>query len=412
MDKNIGRLFQGDTVIWIIFFLLCCISLIEVYSAGATLTYKTGDTFAPLIKQGGFLLMGTFIAFTVHNIPCRWFRAIPLIGYPLSVILLVAVLVGGVTENDASRWIDLCGIRFQPSEIAKGVLITTVAMILMMLQTEKGADRRAFKWILTLTAIVCGLIFVENFSTAAMLFFVVYLMMILGRVPWAQIGKLTAAGLLAAALGFSVLMMIPSNAGGDGVLHRASVWKGRLTAAFEHKETPPEKYDLDKQAQEGYSSVAIASSRITGKGPGNSTMRDFLPQAYSDFIYAIIIEEFGLWGGTAVVLLYFWLLVQCGRIANRCRGVFPALLIMGLSIMLVVQALFNMAVAVGLAPVTGQPLPLISRGGTSTLITCVYFGMILSVSRYAPRRRTEGEPELVSPVSADESAFQTETDLA
>lgn len=412
MKKNIGRLFQGDTATWTIFFLLCCISLIEVYSAGATLTYKSGNTFAPLVKQSGFLLMGTFAAITVHNIPCRWFRAIPLVGYPLSVVLLLAVLFGGVTENDASRWIDLGFVSFQPSEIAKGVLVTTVAMVLMMFQTEKGAERRAFKWIFWLTFIVCSLIFVENFSTAAILAFVVYLMMILGRVAWMQILKFTAALALAGVLGFTALMAVPSEASGEGILHRASVWKGRIVSAIEHKEISPKDYDLDKHAQEGYSNIAIASSHIVGKGPGNSTMRDFLPQAFSDFIYAIIIEEFGLWGGAVVLMLYLWLLVRCGRIANRCKGVFPALLIMGLSLMLVIQALFNMAVAVGLAPVTGQPLPLISRGGTSTLITCVYFGMILSVSRYAPRQRgSEAAEAAVSPISADETAFQTEADL-
>lgn len=411
MDKKIGRLFQGDTVIWVIFFLLCCISLIEVYSAGATLTYRSGDTFAPLVKQGGFLALGTFAAVVVHNIPCRWFRAIPPLGYLAVVGMLIFVLVGGVKENDASRWIDIFGIRFQPSELAKGVLITTVALVLMMMQTEKGADRRAMKWVLTLSVPVCGLIFVENFSTAAMLFFVVWIMMILGRVPWRQIILLTAVLGALGGLGLGALMAVPSGAGGDGALHRASVWKGRLVTAFDGKEVPADSFDLDAHAQEGYSSIAIASSRITGKGPGNSTMRDFLPQAYSDFIYAIIIEEFGLWGGAAVVLLYFWLLIQCGRIANRCKGVFPALLVMGLSIMLVVQALFNMAVAVGLAPVTGQPLPLISRGGTSTLITCVYFGMILSVSRYAPRRKPDPDELPLSPLSADETAFQAEADL-
>ena len=411
MNKKIGRLFQGDMVIWVIFFLLCCISLIEVYSAGATLTYQSGNTFAPLIKQGGFLALGTSAAIIVHNIPCRWFRAIPPLGYLAVVGMLVFVLVGGVKENDASRWIDLFGIRFQPSEIAKGVLITTVALVLMMMQTEKGADRRAMKWVLVLSVPVCGLIFVENFSTAAMLFFVVWIMMILGRVPWKQIILLTSILAALGGLGLGALMAVPSGAGGDGALHRASVWKGRLVTAFSHKEEPADSFDLNTHAQQGYSSIAIASSRITGKGPGNSTMRDFLPQAYSDFIYAIIIEEFGLWGGAIVVLLYFWLLIQCGRIANRCKGVFPALLVMGLSIMLVVQALFNMAVAVGLAPVTGQPLPLISRGGTSTLITCVYFGMILSVSRYAPRRKPDPDERSASPLSADETAFQAETDL-
>ena len=412
MKNLLSRLFQGDIVTWIIFFLLCCFSLVEVYSAGATLTYKSGDTFGPLIKQGGFLLMGTFLAVAVHNIPCRWFRAIPLVGYPLSVALLFAALFSGVSENDASRWIDLGFVRFQPSEIAKGVLVTTVAMILMMFQTEKNADRRAFNLILWLSLPVCVLIFVENFSTAALLFSVVYLMMFLGRVPWQQMAKLTAVFALAGFIGFAVLMNIPSNASGEGVLHRASVWKGRLFSAFEPRPENPKDFDLDKYAQEGYSHIAVATSRAMGKGPGNSEMRDFLPQAYSDFIYAIIIEEFGLWGGGVVVGLYLVLLVRCGRIANRCKGFFPALLIMGLGLLLAIQALFNMAVAVGLGPVTGQPLPLISRGGTSTLITCIYFGMILSVSRYAPRRHEPSEDEAaLSPISADETAFQTETDI-
>ena len=172
-----------------------------------------------------------------------------------------------------------------------------------------------------------------------------------------------------------------------GVFHRAGTWKGRIKKFFDNTEVAPKDFDLDKDGQIGHSNIAIASSDIIGKGPGNSTERDFLSQAFSDFIYSIIIEELGIIGAVLVALFYIILLYRTGRIANRCENSFPAFLAMGLALLLVLQALFNMLVSVGLAPVTGQPLPLISKGGTSTIINCIYIGVILSISRSARQRK-------------------------
>ena len=174
---------------------------------------------------------------------------------------------------------------------------------------------------------------------------------------------------------------------GGGVFHRFATWRNRILKHFNKEEVPPEEYNMEENFQVGHANIAIVSSNIIGRGPGNSLERDYLPQAFSDFIYAIIIEEMGIIGATAVVLLYLILLYRTARIASRCENNFPAFLAMGLALLLVIQATFNMLVAVGLAPVTGQPLPLISKGGTSTIINCVYIGAILSVSRSAKMKK-------------------------
>ena len=184
------------------------------------------------------------------------------------------------------------------------------------------------------------------------------------------------------------------------VFHRADTWKSRIYKFMNSEEVPPEKFDLDKDAQVGHANIAIASSNIVGRGPGNSVERDFLSQAFSDFIYAVIIEEMGIIGAVVVAMLYIILLFRTGIIANRCENTFPAFLAMGLALLLVTQALFNMCVAVGLAPVTGQPLPLVSKGGTSTIINCVYVGAILSVSRSAKKKTSDTPSSAVHPATA------------
>lgn len=387
--KSIGSLFMGDRVIWVVFFFLCVISLVEVFSAASTLAYKSGSFWSPLIKQAIFLGAGTVIVIIVHRVPCRMFKIIPIILLPLSGILLLLTLFHGEEANDASRWFRLGAIQFQPSELAKGAVILSVALILSRTQTEKGADKRAFKWILWVSGIICALILPENLSTACLLFGVVILMMFIGRVPMVQLGKLFGVLAVALTLIVALVFSLPKSGGLSDLplLDRAATWQNRISAHFSDKdeeaEKDPMKYDIDKNAQVAHANIAIASSRGIGKMPGNSVERDFLSQAFSDFIFAIIIEEMGFWGAFIVVFLYIILLFRAGRIASRCERNFPPFLILGLTLLLVSQAILNMMVAVGLFPVTGQPLPLISRGGTSTLINCVYIGMILSVSRHA-----------------------------
>ena len=419
MDKTLGNIFKGDKVIWMVFFFLCIISVIEVYSASAGLTYKGGHYWAPIVKHTGILLVGVFAMVVTLNIKCKYFKIVTPFLLLIAVVTLITVLLAGQSTNGAQRWISIVGIQFQPSEIAKGVLVLATAQILSAMQTEHGADKNAFKYILIVSAFIIPLIMVENLSTAMLLCMVIFMMMIIGRVPGKILGKALGVVTLLILIIFTLVMVVgkdhekenanpnhieqvavveqkkdPSMFG--SVFHRFDTWKGRIDRFIAGKETSPEEFDLDKDAQIGHANIAIVSSNFIGKGPGNSVERDFLSQAFSDFIYAIIIEEMGIFGGFFVAMLYIILLFRTGRIANRCENNFPAFLAMGLALLLVTQALFNMCVAVGLAPVTGQPLPLVSKGGTSTIINCVYIGAILSVSRSAKKKADADSEEVMS----------------
>ena len=324
----------------------------------------------------------------------------------------------------------ILGIKFQPSEIAKGTMMLATAQILSAMQTDHGADRHAFFYILTIWAILVPLIFLENLSTAVLLSMTVFFMMIIGRVPAKQLLRTVGFIAVVIAISISLVFAIGDDRNADNgnkaytemvarngkvvekkqqksMFPRADTWKARIKKFGNNEYVPPEKVDLDKDAQTSYANIAIASSNFIGKGPGNSEERDFLPQAYSDYIYAIIIEETGLFGAFFVAMLYVILLYRVGIIANRCENNFPAFLVMGLGLMIVIQALFNMCVAVGLVPVTGQPLPLISRGGTSTVINCVYIGMILSVSRTAKKNKVGAAKNTIAAATTPQTADQT-----
>lgn len=412
MNENaISNKLKGDGIIWMVFFFLCIISIIEVYSASSGLTYKGGYYWGPTLKHTSFLLIGVCFMVVVMNIKCKYFKIITPFALLLSMIMLIMVLVSGHAENDATRWLSLFGIKFQPSELAKGSLILAEAQILSAMQTKDGADPRAFRFILFISIPTIMLIFFENFSTAFLLGTVVVMMMIIGRVPGKQIGRLVGIVVLAGAMAVAAVMIfgtdkqkeknsttntvLVENADKNAkkseksalskVTHRFDTWKTRIDKFIDNEYVAPNDYDLDNDAQVAHANIAIVSSNIVGKGPGNSVERDFLSQAFSDFIYAIVIEEMGILGAFVVCMLYIILLFRTAIIANRCANTFPALLIMGFALLLVTQAMFNMAVAVGLAPVTGQPLPLISKGGTSTIMNCVYIGIILSVSYSAKK---------------------------
>ena len=415
MNKRIGNIFKGDKGIWMVFFFLCMISIVEVFSASSGLTYKSHNYIGPIIYHAGTIAFGAVVAVITLNIPCRYFKLMtPFLLAVSGLLLLIVALGGGKSTNDASRWISILGFTIQPSEIAKGAIVLTVAQILSAMQQEKGADKNAFKWILWITIPACLLIGAENLSTAALLFAVVYLMMFIGQVPLRQLGKLAATIAILGVFAVSMVMIVGDTSNMEDqqltkteqidqpkkknvlekVLHRADTWKARILK-FGQPDPTPQEYDLDKDAQVAHANIAIVSSGIVGKGPGQSVERDFLAQAFSDFIYAIVIEELGILGAIAVAFLYIILLYRCARIASHCENNFPALLAMGLGLLLVIQATFNMMVAVGLAPVTGQPLPLISKGGTSTIINCAYIGAILSVSRSAKtKKEKENEPNM------------------
>ena len=408
MNKTIGNIFKGDKVIWIVFFMLCMISLVEVFSASSNLTYKSNNFIMPIMKHAIMLAVGGFIAVVITNIPCRYFKLATPFLILISVATLLWVLFAGESINGANRVIEIAGQTFQPSEIAKGTIILSEAQILSAMQTERGADRKAFKYILVIALPMIFLIGLENLSTALLLFASMFLLMFIGRVPWIQLGKLAGICVGFALMGILLIEIVgddtkvedskltkvekvekPKKERGaiEKMFHRADTWKARINKFTDDTEVDPQDYDLDKDAQVAHANIAIVSSNVIGKGPGNSVERDFLAQAFSDFIYAIIIEEMGLFGASLVVFLYIVLLFRTARIANRCDNNFPAFLCMGFALMLVIQASANMLVAVGIVPVTGQPLPLISKGGTSTIINCAYIGAILSVSRTAKKKQ-------------------------
>lgn len=415
MNKKLGNLFKGDKGIWTVFFFLCLISIIEVFSASSTLSYKSQNFMGPIIYHAGTLFFGLIITIVVLNIPCRYFKLMTPVLLLLSYATLLWVLLFGESINGANRVIQLPGFTFQPSELAKGTMILATAQILSAMQREDGSgtDPKAMKYILWLVVPAVALIGLENLSTAVLLFGVVFVMMFIGRVPLVQMGKLTGCLMLIVGIFLTLVITLGGMDNQDdqevvntemtaasaqaktekdsGVLskvfHRFGTWRNRL---LNHKERPaqPAMYSVRDNFQVAHSNFAIASSGVIGKGPGNSVERDYLPQAFSDFIFSIIIEEMGLIGAIAVVFLYIILLFRAARISGRCENNFPAFLVMGLALLLVAQAAINMMVAVGIGPVTGQPLPLVSKGGTSTLVSCAYIGAILSVSRSAKRKET------------------------
>ena len=418
------NLFKGDRALWMDYFFLCMVSIMEIYSASSNTTFKGGNHWDPVVNQAQYLFFGFLLILLVSRIPCKYFRLLSTIGMLSSVVLLVWVLTDG-ERNEASRWLTIphTHISFQPSEVAKPFLILFVASQLTKinqarrkLNTRAGREkagkamRRGFWTIMIGAGIVCGLIAPENLSTALMIAMVVFVMMYIGNVFSKYLLNTIGVGALLVALFIVWVAVTPDEhlAGHARVL----TWKHRVEEKFAgvegaSDERAASQYIItDKKRQEYTAHIAIANANVLGRGPGNSVGRDFLPHAESDFIYAIIAEELGIIGTFFVMMFYVWLFVLVWRIARRSDKFFPAFLSIGLTLMLVVQALVNMAVAVGLAPVTGQTLPLISHGGTSIMIVSFSIGMILSVSRYVERvSATAAQPaELVPASETDEYA--------
>ncbi len=389
---------KGDRVIWTIYLIIMTISMLEVFSASSTLTNSLHEYWRPFVRHFMFLMIGTAVVIGIHFIPPKFFRAIPVLFIPIAAILLIVTPFLGVKANEATRWLSIGGIQFQPSEFAKLAVIATIALLLSRMKDDKESINRTFKIILGITFLFCFLILPENFSTAGMLGLISFIMMFIGRIPIIKLAIITGiiGGILAVLL-FVLAPVIPRD---TPLLGRLPTWTERLS---NHSEKITPETDLkivfsDDNYQVSHSKIAIATGGVFGKFLGNSQERDFLPQAYSDFIYAIIIEETGLIGGTFVLSLYLILMFRAGILARRCSRSFYAFLLMGATLIIVLQALINMGVAVSLLPVTGQPLPLISRGGTSTIMTCVYFGIILSISRTTTKDDiSEEDKEVVPP---------------
>ncbi len=364
---------KGDKVIWAIMFLLSLLSLLVVYSAVVTLAhkFKQGNTEWYLLKHFLLIASGFGLAYLFHKIKYTAFSKVSQIGFILSIPLLVYTLLKGVSAGDASRWIEIPGTRltFQSSDVAKLMLLIYCARIIALKGKELIDFKSVFKYLLLPIGLVCVLILPANFSTAAILFINCLVLMFIGGIQIKILLKILSICLIAASLFFSWIWISPETIPGG----RGLTWKSRIDNFS--------KGDSKSNYQSEQAKIAIASGGIIGKGPGNSTQRAFLPQASSDFIYAIIIEEYGLMIGFLLLFLYMILLYRGIKILRDNDKPFGGLVAIGLSSSLVFQALINMAVAVNLFPVTGQPLPLLSMGGTSILFTMIALGIILSVSR-------------------------------
>lgn len=367
---NINSLLErtkGDRWIWLIIIMLSMISIMAVYSATGTIAYKKGVAVEKflLYKHFIFVLLGISMIYISHLLDYKYYAGISKVLMIITIPLLIYTLIFGASINEAARWVKIpvIGLTFQTSDLAKLALITFLARMLTKKQENIKDVKNAFFPIIGSVCLVTALIAYANMSTALMLFGVSILLLIIGRISIKQIAIVSIVG---GALMAIILFHGP----------RGSTYVSRIKA-FMH----PEQQHSDKTFQSDHAKIALATGGLFGKGPGNSTERNFLPHPYSDFIFAIIIEEYGTIGGLAIVILYLTLLYRCVRIVTRSPKAFGALLAAGLSFSLTIQAFANMAVAVGLGPVTGIPLPLVSMGGTSMIFTSIAFGIILSVSR-------------------------------
>lgn len=361
---------RGDKAIWAILVLLAIFSILAVYSSTGTLAYRErgGNTEAFLIKHGVIMAGGLFLAYIAHMLHYSKFNRIAPVLLLISVPLLLYTLTFGADINDARRWIELpfVGITIQSSDFAKLSLIIYVARAISAKQDYIKDFNSAFLPIIVPVLIICGLIAPADLSTSVLLFLTCLFMMFVGRVALKYIGVLMLWGVVVFAFLIVIGRLYPNSV-------RVDTWTNRVE---EFMNTPDGGYQV-QQAK-----IAIANGGLVGRGPGNSTQRNFLPSPYSDFIYAIICEEYGLIGGVVVILLYLLLFFRVVRLVTKSPKAFGAMMAIGLSLSMVMQAFANIAVSVHLVPVTGVTLPMISMGGTSMLFTCLAFGIILSVSKY------------------------------
>jgi cell division protein FtsW len=377
---------KGDRWIWLIIIMLSMISIMAVYSATGTIAYKKGISAEKylLYKHVIFVLMGIGMIYISHLLDYKYYAGISKILMIITIPLLIYTLLFGTNLNEASRWVKIpvIGLTFQTSDLAKLSLITFLARMLTKKQENIKDVKNSFLPIMGSVVIVFGLIAKANLSTGLMLFGVSILLLIVGRVSIKQIAFVCAGGIV---MMFILFLTV----------ERAGTWKSRIDTFMN-----PEQQHSDKTYQSDHAKIALATGGLFGKGPGNSTERNYLPHPYSDFIFAIIIEEYGTVGGLAIVILYLVLLYRCVRIVTRSPKAFGALLAAGLSFSLTIQAFAHMAVAVGLGPVTGVPLPLVSMGGTSMIFTSIAFGIILSVSRDVEEQSVKKERVVVGKIPA------------
>jgi cell division protein FtsW len=372
--QSIFKNIKGDKAIWAVVALLALFSFLPVYSASTNLVYVVGKgtTIGHLVKHAMLLVLGFAIIYAVHKIPYHYFRGLSIIALPVVLVLLVYTLAQGtvVEGANASRWIQVpfVGVSFQTSTLASVVLLIYVARYLSKIKEKTITFQESLLPLWMPVFCVLALILPANFSTTAIIFFMVLVLCFLGGYPLKYLAGIVGVGIL--ALAFFVLT---AKAFPDLFPNRVDTWISRIESFADNKDT-----DADYQIEKA--KIAIATGGITGLGAGKSVMKNFLPQSTSDFIFAIIIEEYGLLGGLTLVSLYLLLLFRIVIVAHKSEHIFGKLVVVGVGIPIVFQAFINMAVAVELFPVTGQTLPLISSGGTSIWMTCLALGIILSVS--------------------------------
>ncbi len=376
-----------DKTFWWLFLTLIVVAVIALFSASSTLVYMHHSALGPIGQQMFFIVLGIAAAFGIQYIPSYWVRFGGYVLLVVSTLLVYSTMIPGnplvVTINGAARWVRLAGITFQPSELAKLSLIIVAADQLARIRTE--ADKKKyFLRTLLISGVVMLPVMASNLSTAVLIGLIIFCLWILARIPWQYTMSVVGIAVVALVLGYCIVEFGFVRPGRQmhGPFKRATTWVGRIDRHFEHDDGS--KYVLtDDNIQEVYSAVAIARGGASPLGvlPGNSKERDYLPLAFADYIFAIIVEESGVLGAGFLIFLYLAILFRACNVSSRYSDMPAMLMTMGLALMITCQALISMLVAVGLGPVTGQPLPLISRGGTSVLITSVYFGIMMGVSR-------------------------------
>ncbi len=377
-----------DKTYWGIFSFLIVVAIISLFSASSTLVYEHHSAMGPVMQQMLYLAAGVGVAYGMQFIPSWWVRGGGYLVLVFSCLCLYIMLIPGnpfvVNYNGAGRWFKILGFTFQPSELAKLSLIIVIADLLARIRTEED-KRKYFYWTLGITCVTVLPILTGNLSTAILLFGIVFLLWFLAHIPAKYLGATVGVSVLLLVLGYCIVEFgfvrpkrhLP-------ILPRAVTWVGRIDDMFVHEQNPSGEFLLtDDNYQASLAKVAIArgSKSPIGVLPGNSKERDYLPLAFADYIFAIIVEETGIVGAILLIFLYLAILFRACWTSSRFGDYAAMLMVMGLALMITCQALISMMVAVGLGPVTGQPLPLVSRGGTSVLITSVYFGIMLCVSR-------------------------------
>jgi cell division protein FtsW len=392
MKKLFSNL-HGDRIIWIVVIIMMLFSLVAVYGSISTLAVKSGGSTRFLFKHGLMLVLGFFIMYKIHLINFKYYSRIAYLLYWPTVVLLILTLFMGVNLNNASRWLNIpfINLSFQTSDIAKIVLVAYVARMLKLKQDELGDFTKGLVPVLMPAALIIILILPANFSSAALLTFTIFVMLFAAGIKFQYLLRVVGLGLAGVGLLFALSTVKPE------LFPRIETWKSRIVNFS--------KGDTGESFQVEHAMAAIYNGGALPQMPGTGKARNYLPHPYSDMIYAYIVEEYGsILGGLGIMLLYVIFLTRSMRLAIKTQDMFARLTVMGLSFMIVMQAFINMAVAVNLIPVTGQPMPLISMGGTSTLLTSIAIGMILGIStaQYSPEM-ISNQPKKSIP--AEENAY-------